>query len=62
MAAVARAAGVKYPRQLFNLGETGNDNELRIATASPGVVFWRPIDAKDETYKANAQYDPREDT
>ena len=43
MAAVARIVGVKYPRQLFNLCETGNPKEHRIAMSEPGVVFWKPI-------------------
>lgn len=27
--------------ELLNLTETGNDDECRIALASPGVIFWR---------------------
>ncbi len=39
MAAVARAAGVKRPSQLFNLTETGNALECETALAEPGVIF-----------------------
>ena len=42
--AVARAAGFKRASQLFNLCETGNDEELRVALAEPGVIFWRGLD------------------
>ncbi len=45
-AAVARIAGVKSPSRLFNLTETGNAEELRVARAKPGVVFWRPLDSR----------------
>ena len=45
MAEVARIAGVNRPQQLFNLGETGNKEELAAATASPGTIFWRPLNA-----------------
>lgn len=45
-AAAARAAGERDPRRLFNLGETGNAADIAIATAEPGVVFWRPLDAR----------------
>ena len=44
MAACARLAGENSPRKLFNLGETGNDEECELALAEPGVVFWRPLD------------------
>jgi hypothetical protein len=44
-AAVARAAGKRYPRQLFNLAKTGNAEELTTARAQPGVVFWSPLDS-----------------
>ena len=58
MAAVARAAGVKYPRQLFNLCDTGNAYECELALSSPGTVFWRPIDGKSEEFKANHRIGP----
>jgi hypothetical protein len=43
MAAVARVAGVKYTRDLFNLCETGNAAEVAKATSEPGVIFWRGL-------------------
>jgi hypothetical protein len=46
-AAAARAAGERDPRRLFNLGETGNAADIAVATREPGVVFWRPIDARE---------------
>lgn len=46
MAAVARAAGEDHPRRLFNLGETGNNEEIAKALAEPGVVFWHPLDER----------------
>jgi len=46
MAAVARAAGVKYPRELFCLGETGNLEHVRVAMSKPGCVFWRSLDGR----------------
>jgi hypothetical protein len=44
MAAVARVMGVKSPRQLFNLSETGNKEDIAKALSEPYVVFWRPLD------------------
>ena len=35
----ARIAGADRPSQLFNLSETGNDIELSVALAEPGVIF-----------------------
>lgn len=46
MAAAARAAGYERPAQMFNLGETWNADELRVALADPGAVYWSPINAK----------------
>jgi hypothetical protein len=43
MAEVGRIVGCK-PRELFNLGETGNPDEIATASAEPGVVFWKPLD------------------
>jgi hypothetical protein len=43
-AAAARAAGYVAPRQMFNLCETGNDDDVAQALSEPGVVFWRPLD------------------
>ena len=47
-AAVYRITGGR-PSEHFNITETGNKRELEIATANPGVVYWRPLDA----YKAD---------
>lgn len=30
--------------------ETGNDTDLSVATAEPGVVFWRPLDDHTRSY------------
>lgn len=43
-AEVARIVGVRAPRLLFNLGETGNDEERAAALAQPGRVLWRGLD------------------
>lgn len=50
-AAAARAAGYKRPAQMNNLCETGNAQEIEIATAQPGTVFWRSISMRD-AYRA----------
>ncbi len=53
MAAVARIAGVKYPRELFNLSETGNEEAVAKALSEPYVIFWHPLDehAKDRSWR-----------
>lgn len=43
-AEVARIVGVKSPRKLFNLEETGNAEECAAARAQPGRVLWRGLD------------------
>ena len=55
MAAAARAAGVKRPAQLFNLGRTGNDEQIAAAMAEPGVVFWRPLDGREKFIRGKEQ-------
>jgi len=50
-AAAARIAGARSPRQLFNLSETGNADELATALAEPGAVFWQPLDAYSATWR-----------
>jgi len=47
----ARIAGVRSPRQLFNLCETGNADELATARAEPATVFWRPLDAYGDVWR-----------
>ena len=42
-AEVARIAGVTAPYALDCLCETGNEHEVRVAMAEPGVIFWRGI-------------------
>lgn len=49
-AAAARAAGVKAPRNLWNLCETQNVIEAGVALNQPGVVFWRPLDGHHLPY------------
>ena len=46
-AQVARAAGVKSPARLWNLGVTGNDEEIRQAMSSPGTIFWYPTSERN---------------
>lgn len=43
-AEAARVAGKKWAHQLFNFGETGNEQDIAAAMAQPGVVLWRPLD------------------
>lgn len=42
-AAAARAAGLQRASQLWNLGVTGNADEIALAQASPGTVYWQPL-------------------
>lgn len=51
-AEAARLAGYTRPGQMFNLGETRNEQEIATATAQPGVVFWRGLDAYTEPWRA----------
>jgi len=61
MAAVARAAGETSPRRLFALCETGNTEEVEIALAMPGIVFWKPLDARASSFqKAKGEEDDGE--
>lgn len=43
-AEVTRLAGVNRPSQLFNLCETGNAEERRLALAMPHSILWKPLD------------------
>ena len=65
-AAVARAAKVSRPRQLFNLGETGNAKEIEVAMSKPGIIFWRPYDSRSgkwvESPSASPALHPKEGT
>jgi hypothetical protein len=45
-AAVARLLGEKDPRQIYNLCETGNEEEIAKALPKPNVVFWHPLDER----------------
>jgi hypothetical protein len=47
-AAATRCAGETDARRLFNLCETGNDIELQVARAKPGVVHWVSMSNGDE--------------
>jgi hypothetical protein len=51
MAEVKRIGGGR-PSDYFNLGETGNEREIALALAQPGVIFWRPIDCRGEPVAA----------
>lgn len=55
MAAAARAAGYKHPRQMFNLCETANEDDIRVAMSTPGVVFWKAIDSRGEWHRQDAE-------
>jgi hypothetical protein len=46
----AEIAGYATPRQMWNLTETGNDQELEVALAEPGVVFIAPDQGGRPTY------------
>jgi hypothetical protein len=46
MAAAARAAGERSPRQM-DMCESGNDEDIAQAMSKPGVVFWRPLNKRD---------------
>lgn len=50
MREVGRITGQKVSN-LFNLCETGNDEELRVALAEPGIIFWRELDSRGEWKK-----------
>lgn len=43
-AEVARIADVPRPDHLFNLSETGNAFEIKLAMTFPGQILWRPLD------------------
>jgi len=49
-AAVARAAGVKYVKQL-DLTETGNEEDIKQALSDPGVIFWCPLDDRTHDWR-----------
>ena len=42
-------------RQLFNLGETGNAEDIRVALANPGVVHWKPLNIHAAEYTPEHQ-------
>ena len=42
-AQVARIVGVKSPARLFNLCETGNQDEILVTAKKPFAIFWAPI-------------------
>lgn len=45
-----RAAQIYNDRasRIFNLCETGNEGEIKIAMAKPHTVFWQPLDSVGE--------------
>lgn len=57
VAEVLRVAGMS--RYEFNQSgtETGNDEELRVATARPGVVFWTELNS---SHRGTARWRPAE--
>lgn len=48
IAAVRRIAGITAADWRWSGCETGNAIEVTIATARPGVVFWKPLDFRSE--------------
>jgi hypothetical protein len=59
VAAVMRATG-KTRAALFNLGTTANEHDVAMATAEPGVWFWRGIDDRHGEWKRDASTPKRE--
>lgn len=60
MAEVARRTGAKSPRQLFNLGDTGNEREIALAMAHPDAILVRAIsnwDAPFRVWSKGARWD-----
>lgn len=51
MAHIARVMEVNSPASLFNLSETGNADEIALATSKPGVIFWRHLDDVNGDWK-----------
>jgi hypothetical protein len=49
MAAIGRILGVR-PGSLFNLCETGNDEEIRVASAKPGTFFAATLDGRRDEW------------
>ena len=51
---VARIAGqAGKPWRLWNLCETRNEEEVAVATASPGIIFWVP---SVEQFRSNRRW------
>lgn len=55
IAEAARLIGVSDRFMRVYGSETGNDVEVEICMADPGVVFWRPINDRTETYQRAAK-------
>ncbi len=51
-AAVARALGMKTASQVFNLSETGNDDDIATALAQPGKILYSKGYADDREHVA----------
>jgi hypothetical protein len=49
-AEVMRITGMTRTEWTHSGCETGNDREIAIALASPGIVFWTPLNARDEKW------------
>lgn len=47
VAEVLRIAGITRSEYGYSGSETGNDEELAVALAEPGVVFWAALDASN---------------
>lgn len=37
---------------LSEIGETGNEEEVALATGEPGTVFWSPLDARPPAWRS----------
>jgi hypothetical protein len=48
-AEVGRKAGLKRG-ELNEMCDSGNEEDINAAMAEPGVVFWRPLDARGEPF------------
>lgn len=50
-AEVARLAGKTRHTQLFNLCETANPEEVKVALATPRTVFWQELYRRDGVWQ-----------
>lgn len=54
-AEVARLTGHQRPSQLSDLQETGNETEIKVAMARPGVIHWVSLRGpQDDDWKTDS--------